>query len=56
MRKFVYMRRGAIASDTVRAPAKTLDHITARELEAVVKRVGLNLTKSILRSAHFDSY
>lgn len=55
MRKYVYMRRGAIASDTVRAPAKTLDAITARELEAVVKRVGLKLDQRILRAADFGS-
>ena len=41
LRKYIYMRRGAIACDLVRAPGMGMDPVTARELEGVVARVGL---------------
>ena len=40
LRKHTYHRRGIIASDHVRAPGINIDERTARELEAIVKRVG----------------
>lgn len=43
LRKTTYMRRGVIASDTIRSPGMRMDPITASELEATVKRVGLSL-------------
>jgi 4-hydroxy-tetrahydrodipicolinate synthase len=44
LRKYVYQRRGLIASDAIRAPGMRLDPVTIRELEATVERVGLSLT------------
>ncbi|MFJ3465013.1 dihydrodipicolinate synthase family protein [Achromobacter spanius] len=43
LRKYVYQRRGAIKSHTLRAPAMRIDPVTAAELEATVARVGLSL-------------
>jgi 4-hydroxy-tetrahydrodipicolinate synthase len=42
LRKYIYMRRGAIASDTIRSPGMRIDAVTMRELEAVVARVGMS--------------
>ena len=44
LRKYVYRRRGLIASDAIRAPGMRMDPLTARELEATVERVGLSIT------------
>jgi 4-hydroxy-tetrahydrodipicolinate synthase len=44
LRKYVYQRRGLITSDAIRAPGMRMDAVTARELEAVVERVGLSIT------------
>ena len=41
LRKYIYMRRGAIACDAIRSPGLRIDAVTARELEAVVARTGL---------------
>ncbi|WP_304307703.1 dihydrodipicolinate synthase family protein [Pseudacidovorax intermedius] len=43
LRKYIYMRRGAIACDAIRAPGMRIDALTAHELEAVVARVGLRI-------------
>lgn len=43
LRKRVYQRRGAIASDFIRPPGGKLDAYTADELERTVRRVGLSL-------------
>ncbi len=43
LRKHTYMRRGAIASDFIRAPGPKLDALTRAELERTVRRVGLSL-------------
>ncbi|EGI78512.1 dihydrodipicolinate synthase family protein [Hylemonella gracilis] len=43
LRKTTYMRRGVIACDAIRAPGMRMDPLTARELEATVRRVGLSL-------------
>ena len=40
IRKHIYMRRGAIASDKVRAPGPTLDDGTKRDLEDLLRRLG----------------
>jgi 4-hydroxy-tetrahydrodipicolinate synthase len=39
IRKHIYMRRGAIASDKVRAPGPTLDEATKRDLEDLLRRL-----------------
>lgn len=44
LRKYIYQRRGLLASDFVRSPGMRLDPVTARELEATVERVGLSIT------------
>ncbi len=44
LRKYSYMRRGIIACDATRDPATALDHISRDEFEAVVRRVGLDLS------------
>lgn len=44
LRKYSYMRRGIIACDATRDPATALDHLSRDEFEAVVRRVGLDLT------------
>ncbi|RMF87017.1 MAG: dihydrodipicolinate synthase family protein, partial [Nitrospinota bacterium] len=44
-RKYIYQRRGLIATTTVRHPGPTLDTYTARELEEIIQRVGLSLEK-----------
>ena len=41
LRKYIYMKRGAIACNAIRSPGLRIDDITARELEAVVARAGL---------------
>lgn len=43
LRKYIYMRRGAIACNAIRSPGMRIDDITTRELEAVVQRVGLEV-------------
>ncbi len=43
LRKYTYRRRGAIASDAVRAPGARIDPRSAHELDAIVARVGLSL-------------
>ncbi|MFM2348846.1 MAG: hypothetical protein RL654_3599 [Pseudomonadota bacterium] len=43
LRKHVYLRRGVLGSDHLRAPGMTLDPVTRQELEATVARVGLRL-------------
>jgi 4-hydroxy-tetrahydrodipicolinate synthase len=43
LRKYILMKRGIIASDTIRSPGMRMDDETARELEATVVRVGLSL-------------
>jgi 4-hydroxy-tetrahydrodipicolinate synthase len=40
IRKHVYMRRGAIASDKVRAPGPTLDAATIADLDALLDQLG----------------
>ena len=42
LRKYSYMRRGIITSDTMRTPSTAIDEVSRREFEAVVRRVGLN--------------
>jgi 4-hydroxy-tetrahydrodipicolinate synthase len=44
LRKYIYVKRGVIACDAIRAPGMRMDPITARELEATVERVGLSIT------------
>ncbi|HZY17831.1 MAG TPA: dihydrodipicolinate synthase family protein [Ramlibacter sp.] len=46
LRKYVYKRRGVLASDFIRSPGMRLDAVTARELEATVERVGLSITSA----------
>jgi 4-hydroxy-tetrahydrodipicolinate synthase len=41
IRKHIYMRRGAIASDKVRAPGPALDEQTKSDLEDLLRRLGL---------------
>ena len=41
IRKHIYMRRGAIASDKVRAPGPALDDATKRDLEALLARLDI---------------
>jgi 4-hydroxy-tetrahydrodipicolinate synthase len=43
IRKHLYMRRGAIASDKVRAPGPTLDKQTKSDLEDLLRSLGLGL-------------
>jgi 4-hydroxy-tetrahydrodipicolinate synthase len=43
LRKYIYQRRGAIRSHALRAPGMRIDSVTAAELEATVRRVGLTL-------------
>jgi 4-hydroxy-tetrahydrodipicolinate synthase len=43
LRKYVYQRRGAIRSHALRSPGMRIDPVTAAELEATVRRVGLTL-------------
>lgn len=44
LRKYTYQQRGVIACDYVRSPGMRMDPVTARELEAIVARVGLSLS------------
>jgi 4-hydroxy-tetrahydrodipicolinate synthase len=39
IRKHIYMRRGAIASDTVRAPGPTLDDQTKADLDGLLRNL-----------------
>ena len=41
IRKHIYMRRGAIASDKVRAPGPTLDEQTKADLDGLLRDLGL---------------
>ena len=41
IRKHIYMRRGAIASDKVRAPGPTLDEQTKADLVSLLSELGL---------------
>jgi 4-hydroxy-tetrahydrodipicolinate synthase len=41
IRKHIYMRRGAMASDKVRAPGPTLDNQTKADLDDLLDRLGL---------------
>lgn len=43
LRKYIYQRRGAIRSNALRSPGMRIDALTAAELEATVRRVGLSL-------------
>ena len=43
IRKHIYMRRGAIASDKVRAPGPALDDATKSDLYDLLSRLGLDL-------------
>ncbi|CAN7558646.1 MULTISPECIES: dihydrodipicolinate synthase family protein [unclassified Variovorax] len=43
LRKYIYMRRGAIGSAAIRSPGMRIDALTEAEIEAVVARVGLSL-------------
>jgi 4-hydroxy-tetrahydrodipicolinate synthase len=43
IRKHIYMRRGAIASDRVRSPGPALDAQTITDLEDMLSRLGLGL-------------
>lgn len=43
LRKYIYMRRGAIRTAAIRSPGMRIDALTEAEIEAVVKRVGLSL-------------
>ncbi|MBV8625337.1 MAG: dihydrodipicolinate synthase family protein [Herbaspirillum sp.] len=45
LRKYVYRKRGVISSDAIRSPGMRIDPETERELEAVIARVGLDLTQ-----------
>ncbi len=45
LRKYVYWKRGVIASPAVRHPGSTLDPLTAGELEAILARVGLPMNR-----------
>ncbi|MBP6019154.1 MAG: dihydrodipicolinate synthase family protein [Burkholderiaceae bacterium] len=44
LRKYSYMQRGIISSDTMRSPATPIDAVTRQEFESVVRRVGLRPT------------
>lgn len=46
IRKYVYYKRGIIASNTVRHPGTVLDDYTKKELERIVARVGLSISDS----------
>jgi 4-hydroxy-tetrahydrodipicolinate synthase len=43
LRKYIYMKRGAIRSCAIRSPGMRIDALTEAEIEAVVARVGLSL-------------
>lgn len=49
LRKYIYMRRGAIACDLIRSPGIRIDPITEREIEDVIARVGLAVDSPALR-------
>jgi 4-hydroxy-tetrahydrodipicolinate synthase len=44
LRKYIYKQRGVIACDAIRSPGMRMDPVTARELEAMVERVGLSIS------------
>lgn len=44
-RKFIFQRRGIIASSFIRRPGRSLDARGQRELEGIVRRVGMSLDK-----------
>jgi 4-hydroxy-tetrahydrodipicolinate synthase len=46
IRKYIYYKRGIIASNAVRHPAPVLDDYTKKELESIVERVGLSISDS----------
>ena len=46
IRKYIYYKRGIIASNAVRHPASVLDDYTKKELERIVERVGLSISDS----------
>lgn len=46
LRKYVYRKRGVIGGQAIRSPGMRIDDETARELEAVIARVGLSLDQS----------
>jgi len=46
IRKYIYYKRGIIASNAVRHPAPVLDDYTKKELERIVERVGLSISDS----------
>lgn len=43
LRKHTYMRRGIIATDTIRSPGTPIDNITRQELVRVIARTGLSV-------------
>jgi 4-hydroxy-tetrahydrodipicolinate synthase len=49
LRKYIYMRRGAIACDLIRSPGIRIDPITEREIEDVIARVGLAVDSPALK-------
>lgn len=42
-RKYIFKRQGLFTSDFVREPGNSIDPRSAKELEGIIKRVGLNL-------------
>lgn len=54
LRKYSYMKRGIIASDTMRTPSTFIDEISRREFEAVVRRMGLDPDASGLQAVNSD--
>ncbi len=49
LRKYIYMRRGAITCDAIRSPGLRIDDVTRQELEAVIARVGLAVDAAPMR-------
>jgi 4-hydroxy-tetrahydrodipicolinate synthase len=47
IRKHIYMRRGAIASDKVRAPGPVLDEQTSSDLDALIDALGIEQGVSV---------
>lgn len=43
LRKYTYMKRGIISTDTIRSPGKLIDSITKQELTLIIARMGLSL-------------
>lgn len=46
-RKYIFMKRGIFASDSIRKPGLTLDDYTQNELESVLARVNLDLSAGV---------